>query len=71
MHIAVMRYKLVPHYIFGSTGIICMFAKIYGKINNPPLVIGFECSFLLWWAISHVPCRIRIGNGVINRSVLT
>ena len=61
MHIAViMRYKLVPHYIFGSTGIICMFAKIYGKINNPPLVIGLR--MLLFTMVGYITCTMQDKN---------
>ena len=35
-----MKYKLVPHYTFGSTGIICMSEKNYCKrktSSHPPL----------------------------------
>ena len=28
-----MKYKLVPHSIFGSTGTICMFAKNLPKVS--------------------------------------
>ena len=31
----IMRYKLVPHYTFGSKCTICMFAKDY--VKHPPL----------------------------------
>ena len=36
-----MKYKLVPHYIFGSIGTICMFAKDYRKKSKQSFVNNY------------------------------
>ena len=45
---------------FGSTGIISMFAKIYGKMNNPPLVIGMR--ILLLTMVGCITCTMQDKN---------